>query len=448
MSRSDKRESAVATQEKPSSPALQQSENSIIPQPAKASKTAKANHRILFAVTAESGVSFLERQLSYLQEQGYAVFVMSDGAPSSQALEGATHMKLTIEREISLSKDVVSLWNAIRLIRRIKPDIVNAGTPKAGLLVSIAAWLCRVPVRIYTCHGLRFETLKGWKRALMVTTERLSAACAHKVIAVSPSLKDVLHRNRICALEKVEVLHNGSCKGVKAEPFILTDERQKQSEALRQSLGISQDTPVIGFIGRLTKDKGVDILVEAFHLVKKVIPHAVLLLVGEKEQGDPISEKTVETIEHDDSIIHVGFQRELGVFYAAIDCLVLPSYREGFANVLIEAAVAGKPTIATRTTGMMDSVTDGITGLLIEPGDMHELAERMIWLIKHPEECVRLGVNGHIRALRDFDPEDVVQAHAYFYHSLHKQRVSRGKAKTDHHEQATYANSSREEGFH
>ncbi|MDK8182007.1 glycosyltransferase family 4 protein [Paenibacillus sp. UMB4589-SE434] len=375
--------------------------------------------RILLAVTVQESVSFFEQQIQYLRDRQYEVTVVCSSRPADEALEGAAFRELRMNREMSPLEDIKSLWKAIKLIRDIKPDIVNAGTPKAGLIVGLAARICGVPTRVYTCHGLRLETLSGWKRRLLTWTERIAAANAHEVIAVSDSLRRKLASLRICAARKVTVPHNGSCKGIMAERYEVTPDLAAKAEELRLRLGVPREATLFGFVGRMTRDKGVDTLVEAFQLAKAQLPNVRLLLVGAREQADPITELTKQTIEADSHIIEAGYQHELPLYYAALDCLVLPSYREGLGNVVLEASAAGKPVIVARSTGLMDTVIDGQTGLMIEAGDASGLCAQMKYIALHREEGKKLGDNGKRRVVRDFHPYDVIQAFGQVYERLY-----------------------------
>ncbi|WP_028545785.1 glycosyltransferase family 4 protein [Paenibacillus taiwanensis] len=380
--------------------------------------------RILLAVTVQESVSFFEQQIQYLRDRNYEVTVVCSSRPADEALEGAAFRELHMNREMSPLADLKSLWNAIKLMRDIKPHIVNAGTPKAGLIVGLAARICGVPARVYTCHGLRLETMSGWKRRLLTWTERMAALCAHEVIAVSDSLRRKLAVLRICAASKVTVPHNGSCKGIKAERYEVTPEMAARAEELRLRLGVPREATLFGFVGRITRDKGVDTLVEAFQLAKAQLPNIRLLLVGAREQADPITELTKRMIEADSHIIEAGYQHDLPLFYAALDCLVLPSYREGLGNVVLEASAAGKPVIVARSTGLVDTVVDGHTGLMIEAGDTIGLCGQMKYMATHREEGKKLGDNGKHRVIRDFHPHDVIQAFGQVYERLYLKHVS------------------------
>ena len=387
--------------------------------------TTTKKRRIVLAVTVPESVSFFGGQLAYLIEQGYEVTVVCDHRPSEQALEGAQFHAVPMNREMSPLADLRSLWRAIKLMRSVKPDIVNAGTPKAGLIIGLAAFLCRVPARIFTSHGLRFETVKGLKRQLLIMTERISAACAHEVIVVSASLKKRLLEHRIGHADKLHMLHHGSCKGMDAELYADTAETRMRAKQLREQLGVEEGALLYGFVGRITRDKGVDTLVEAFQMVKARIPNAKLVMAGRREDADPISEQTKRLMDEDVSIIEVGYQHDLIPFYAAMDCFVLPTYREGFSNVTLEASASGKPVIAARSTGIVDAVVEGVTGLMIEAGDAFELCKHMLFVAEHPEEGRKLGMNGKLRVIRDFDPVDVMQAHESLYSMLYTKRTAK-----------------------
>ncbi|UHA71966.1 glycosyltransferase family 4 protein [Paenibacillus sp. 481] len=386
--------------------------------------------RIVLAVTLPECVLFFEGHIRYLREQGYEVTVVSCARPQAELLEGASFVQIPMKRYMSVFRDLASLWHACRVLHELKPDIINAGTPKAGLIMMLAGWLCRVPHRVYTCHGLRLETMKGWRRTVLAWTERLSARCAHRVIAVSDSVRAALIHLQLAPVSKVEVLHHGSCKGVEAARYAPTAERLAEAAQLRLQWGIELDAPVIGFVGRQARDKGVDLLVEAFLAVKQLYPQAILLMLGNDEETDPIEERTKRIIATEPSIKNVGFISQIEPYYTVMDMLVHPSYREGFGNVILEAGAAARPVIVSRVTGLVDSVKERVTGLFIEPGNVAQLQDAMLELLRNAAYAKQLGVNGRRRVLRDYRPAHIIAAHERLYQrmlSQSRQNKERGR---------------------
>jgi lipopolysaccharide/colanic/teichoic acid biosynthesis glycosyltransferase/glycosyltransferase involved in cell wall biosynthesis len=365
--------------------------------------------KVITVVTvATSAWSLLRGQLAWLQQRGHHItLVTSPGDVFKATLEReeVNGCAVEMEREINPRKDWVSLKELISVFKREKPDVINVSTPKAGLLGGIAGVISAVPVRIYTLRGLRMETARGPKRMVLWLAEWIACACAHKVVCVSPSLRDRAVELRLVSSRKAVVLGGGSSNGVLAQRFEPTPERSVNAMNIRHELGILESSIVYGFVGRFTRDKGILELLDAFLTVSTDHPEAKLLLVGDFETGDPIPDNARQQLEQHPSIICTGFVQDTSPYYHVLDVLVLPSHREGFPNVPLEAASAAKAVITTNATGARDAVVDGVTGLIVPVGDAKALGRAMIQLLLKPEQTIAFGHVGRERILREFTPE-------------------------------------------
>lgn len=335
---------------------------------------------ILYLLTDEISSVLVRGQLGHLADHGFDVTVATrlhspDHVPEPGRWDEEVRVEhLPFVREPSPLADLRALWSTIRLIRRLRPTIVNASTPKAGLLGMLAAWVCRVPVRVYVVRGFRFETVSGWARRLLVSLELVATRCATTVVFNSASLMAVGEQARVIRAGRGHVLGAGSGNGIDTTRF---DDRQLPSRAVaRETLGLEPETTVIGFVGRFTRDKGIEDIVEVFtRLSAEAGPDdgAVLglrlLLVGQFEQGDPVRERTRAIIAADPHIVVVPWLDDTGLAYRAMDLLVFPSYREGLPNVPLEAQLCGVPIVGYAATGTVDAVADGIGGRLVAVGD-------------------------------------------------------------------------------
>lgn len=335
--------------------------------PVRSSDSGIAETRVLYLVTNDISARFLRGQLAYLIERGYRVAVgtgLSD--PPAAFDEGVATFDLPYEREPHVQADMIALWRTVQLIRAFRPDIVNASTPKAGLVGMVGAIACRVPKRVYVVRGLRFETAAGVRRVLLRLLERITSACATDVVFNSPSLMRVAERERTVRRGKGTVLGNGSGNGIDNEQF----DDLPSKESARAFLGLDPNALVIGYVGRLTNDKGIADLVEAF---RDVPPQTLILLVGEFEPGDPVSVETRQAIEQLPHFIRLPWTQDTRTAYRAMDVLVFPSYREGLPNVPLEAQLCDLPVVAYAATGTVDALAPGRGTALVEIGDRKRL---------------------------------------------------------------------------
>jgi glycosyltransferase involved in cell wall biosynthesis len=366
--------------------------------------------RVLHVANVALSLNLMRGQLAFLREAGFEVTVISSPGVELEAAgrsEEIETLAVPMAREVSPWTDLKSLVQLYRVIRRLRPSITNVGTPKAGLLAGIAAWLARVPCRFYTLRGLRCETTRGLKRRILLLSERIACMCAHRVICVSESLRQRAVALGIVQPHRALVLGSGSSNGVDTSRFLLTPLLLNRAAELRQELKIPLEAQVVGFVGRLTRDKGVAELVKAFSRLCETSPIVWLLLVGDFEDGDPLPPDVRRAIETDSKIIRTGLVPEATIYYHLMDVLALPSYREGFPNAILEAHAAGKAVVATRATGIADAIVDGVTGVLVPVGDAEALAKGLESLLKNKDLATGMGSAGRERVRREFQQERI-----------------------------------------
>jgi glycosyltransferase involved in cell wall biosynthesis len=372
--------------------------------------------RLVYIMTSASSAMFVRSHLAYLRERGFEVMFIS--APGDELRivrerEGITTVPVPMEREISPLKDLVSLVRLYTVLRRLRPAIVNAGTPKAGLLGMIAACAAGVPVRIYFLLGLRLETTHGMKRFILGVAERCASALAHRVICVSESLRRLYVRLGYTTEAKACVLGQGSPNGIYADEITQTPQVRERARALRAHLGIPDGAPVVGFAGRLTRDKGVPELLDAFEQILASLPAARLLVLGRFEDGDPIPENYVKRLGSHPSVIMTGFVSDTAAYYRIMDVVAFPSYREGLAGPPLEAAlVAEIPSVAFEATGTVDAVCDGVTGTIVPLGDVASFACALEKYLTNDPLRREHGQAARNYVLRHFSPE-IVQEGIY-----------------------------------
>lgn len=364
----------------------------------------------------ESLRTLLPGQLAFMQAQGFSVWAASGpdvpGQTLTQDVEGCPYFLLPLNRRVSLwnlPKDVWALWKTYQIIRRLRPDIVHTHTPKAGFIGILAAWMARVPVRLHTVAGLPLMERRGLKRWLLVQLERLTYRCATQVWPNSFGLEAYI-RAQIYNGPKVRVIGQGSSNGIDVDYFRPSPEIQMQAQEFRRELGISPMAFVWIFVGRLVSDKGIGELMQAFRQLGFTQPHTRLLLVGKAEPDNPLDEFTETIIRTHPQILAVGYQSDIRPYLALADALMLPSYREGLPNVLLQAACFEKPVITTNIVGCREVVEHGETGLLIPPKDVDVLAQAMQQLMDNPAHARQIGQNARTRIVSRYDQQNLWMA--------------------------------------
>jgi glycosyltransferase involved in cell wall biosynthesis len=373
---------------------------------------------ILYIITDAISIIHVGPHLEQLSKNGWRVGLIYGGENKLTHPPVEEAYFIPFAREIDPFRDLKGLLLLVWRFVELRPRAVNAGTPKAGLLGLIAAWITRVPVRIYQLHGLRLETATGWRRRLLRTTERIACACAHKVLCVSGSLRQRAVELGLGPAEKFILLGAGSCAGVDVARFAPSGNDSPEVLALRTQLNIAPAAAVMGCIGRFTRDKGIIELLEAFKTVLADVPNAVLLLIGSFEDGDPLPASVRQTIEKSLNIRHVAWTDNPAPYLHLMDMVVLATYREGLPVVLLEAGAAEKPCVSTYTTGVTDVVVHGRTGLLSPVGDAEALATNMLTLIGDRDLAQEMGRNAREHVQTNFSRERVLKNLELFYESV------------------------------
>lgn len=356
--------------------------------------------RVLLMVTTDESFSVLGGFPRFLADNGYDVEVSCSWGIQQQTHgygPGVRMHALRMEREVSPARDLLSLIDAVKLIAGRRPRIIIAGTPKAGLLGMVASALLRIPRRVYVLHGLRLETEHGLKRSILLWLERVACTLATDVVAVSPSLRDKAVSLNISTLSKIIVLGSGSANGVDLGRFSM--------DCLPANIG-EFTGPVVGYVGRVTGDKGLSMMASALQELASRGITGTLLVVGSNDASDSeVLRAELNATGWD--VRHVGLVSNVPGYLSRMDILCLPSRREGFGNVIIEAAAMGVPTVGTSVTGIIDAVVDGVTGLLVADGEPAELADALCKLITDESRRLKMGAAAQDRVRREFLQEHV-----------------------------------------
>lgn len=340
---------------------------------------------------------FLGNQLLYFKDRGYKEHIIcspSDEIEEYSKQKGFSYLEVSIKREISLISDFKAVLRTYRYIKKNKIDVVVGHTPKGALIAMIAAYLAKVPNKIYFRHGLVYETSKGIKRSILKNIDRLTSYLSNNIICVSPSVLKRSVEDKLSSISKQTILHLGTCNGIDIKHYDPLSLNSSILESLKNKYNIA-DEFVIGYVGRLVKDKGVIELVDAFTKFNKQFINSRLLLVGMLEKRDALPTKTILEIETNKNIVATGYINNCDIvnYYGLFDLFILPSYREGFPTVVLEASAMQLPVITTKATGCVDSIIDNVTGLFVNHSSM-SIYNAVKYLYDNPIKCQEMGIKG------------------------------------------------------
>ncbi|MGD0901896.1 MAG: glycosyltransferase family 4 protein [Terracidiphilus sp.] len=371
---------------------------------------------IVVGITHPQTCLTLTGRLRALREAGFRVTLVSSPGElldRTAAREGVEYIAIPIQRKIAPIADIVSLARLWWLLLRLRPDITEFSTPKAGLLGTFAAWLTGVPARIYMLRGFKVEGTRGVKRRVLLAAERMTSACAQVVLCNSRSMRAEALALDVAPEAKLNLLGDGSSNGVDVERF------SPGPSDVRDRLGIPREVPLVGFVGRLTCDKGLPELMEAFDAILQAQPAAHLLLAGWFDVAeDALRADLRNRIENHPRVHCTGFVADTAPYYRAMDVMVLPTWREGFPNVVLEAAATGIPVVTTIATGSRDSVVPEVTGLLIPPGYPQAISEAVLKLLSDPARRQRMGVAAREWVVEHYSNDRVLGLITAYYKSL------------------------------
>ncbi len=331
----------------------------------------------LFRVTTvpESLGILLKGQHKFMSQNGFEVIGVStpgDALDEVNTTENIRVIGVYMSRKITPFKDLFSVYNLYRILKKEKPLIVHSHTPKAGIVSMLASKLANVPIRLHSVAGLPLMEAKGNKRKLLNFIEKVTYACATNVYPNSKGLSQFIVDEKLVSSNKIKVIANGSSNGI--DTFFFDSERisKAQRQEFRTKLNIKETDFIFVFVGRLVGDKGINELIKAFLQINDC--NVKLLLVGGAEHDlDPLKKETINEIDRNQNIISVGFQKDVRPYLAISHCLVFPSYREGFPNVVMQAGAIGLPSIVTNINGCNEIIEDRKNGLVIPHKDVEAL---------------------------------------------------------------------------
>lgn len=392
--------------------------------------------KVLHITTIPMSLTFLRGQVGYLKARDVTVHALSSPGEDLEQFgrsEGIPVHAVPMSRRITPLRDLVGVLRIWREIRRVHPTIVHTHTPKGGVLGMVASLLSGPRVRIYQMRGLPFVTATGFVRSLLRMSERLSCRLAHVVLCNSHSMRRMAIDEGLCDPDKIKVLGGGSGNGVDASrKFNPARQGTGVRSETRSALDVPLEATLIGFVGRIVKEKGIGELEEAWRSLREEFPEAHLVIVGPFDTRDPAPGRAVASLQQDPRVHMTGMDWNTPPLYAAMDLVVLPTYREGFPNVPLEAAAMEVPVVATNVTGCIDAVEDGRTGILVPPRDSEALADAIRTYLNDSARRRRHGEAGRERVLRDFRQDAIWEAvYGEYMGQLRKGRLRLSKRAFD-----------------
>ena len=377
--------------------------------------------RIVYITTVPKSFNQLRGQLRYLGEHGFDVHCISSPGPELEIVRQHENVQIHpvhMYRSIRPLSDLLSAIKIVLIFIKLRPNIVHAGTPKAGFIGIVVAKLVGIPTRIFFYHGFRFISIKGWKRSVVYLAEKLSCLLASRVYCNSKSLREQCIDFNLCPQSKIIVPLNGSVNGVDAREKFNPQKLIDEKEFIRKKFQIPKDAIVIGFVGRIVKDKGFVELIHAWHRIREKVSNLHLLIVGPFEPEDPIPLDVRNVLKSDSRIHLAGLVLNPAPYYTAMDIYVLPSHREGFGTTSLEAAAMELPVVTTQIPGCIDAVVDGVTGKFVDVRDSINLYNALLNYCENSKIRKKHGLNGRKRVLRDFQPEGIWKFMTNEYYSL------------------------------
>ena len=362
--------------------------------------------KILHVVNISFVIPFyLGDQIDFFKSKGHSISIAC--TPSLDFFEYAkqkafTPVPIDVVRSFSVIKDLKAIFSLTMYLKKNPVDTVVGHTPKGAFIALISASLANISNRVYFRHGLLFETSSGVKRRFLKFIEKFTAYLATKVICVSPSILKISLDQKLSSASKTLIINKGTCNGIDAV-YKFNPQNVLSNHNLSADLEAKLESGVriIGYVGRIVKDKGIVELLEAWKILTKENEKIHLLILGPQEERDALPEEYISFSRSCNSISMPGLIKDIEVHYSIMDIFILPSYREGFPTVVLEASAMELPIICSSKTGCIDSIIESQTGLFtsITPQD---IARNIQYLLDHPKEGKEMGKKGRLNVLKNF----------------------------------------------
>ncbi len=344
-------------------------------------------------------------QLGFMNQHFDVTAISSPGVELDElANEGINVERVYMTRKITPLQDLRALMELYRIFKEIKPDIVHTHTPKAGLLGMLAAKMAGVPVRLHTVAGLPLMEREGVERSMLEGIEKFTYSLTHKVYPNSHGLRKFIIDKKLAQANRVEVLANGSSNGINSQYFDINEDIEKEVSSLKSYLKLNEGELIFLFVGRLVADKGINELIKAFDAISRIYSNSRLILVGAMEEDlDPISGESLMILKRNKRIIQTGFKKDIRPYLHLSNIFVLPTYREGFPNVVLQAGCFHLPCIVTNINGCNEIIEEGVNGLIIPPKSTEKLQQAMIKLLEQQELRKQMASRARTMVIRRYE---------------------------------------------
>src|SRR5690625_3815702 len=382
--------------------------------------------KICFVTTKSITItSYILGQLHYLTKHCYDVIVISDNDADVKRVLGKkiNYLPVKMKREIDFTHTPKCIFTLYRVFRKDKYRIVQYSTPNAAFSTSIAAWLARVPVRLYCQWGIRYVGFTVFKRRIFKLLEKLICTLSTNIQPDSKGNLLFSHKEGLYSNKKSSVIWNGSANGVDLVKFDIA-KKPEWRKIIRSKYKLSLYDLVLGFVGRLDKDKGIDELLEAFKITSNIYPNIKLLIIGPGDKNDGLNQKLLEWSRSSKSIIYTGFTNKVEKYISTLDVLVQPSYREGFGSVVIEAEAMGVPVIVTDIPGPTDAMKIDVTGLVVPKATVLPLVNAIEYMNLNPENRKEMSKNSIEFAQKNFDQAKLLNFILEDKNRLYKEKIN------------------------
>ena len=350
----------------------------------------------------------LGNQLQFINNYFNVIAISSDKERLEEYGKGQCvdthHIEMT--RKITPIQDLKCLIKLFIFFKKNKPIIVHSHTPKAGIIAMLSSFLANIPIRMHTVAGLPLLEEKGVKRVVLNFVEKLTYRCSTNVYPNSYGLKNIILENQFAKEDKLKIIANGSSNGIDTSYFDPELFSIDENEVLKTNLEIKKTDFVFIFVGRIVSDKGINELVEAFDKICLVKENIKLLLVGAfEDELDPLQKKTKQLMNNNKNIISVGYQNDVRPYFSISNCLVFPSYREGFPNVVMQAGAMGLCSIVSNINGCNEIIENNENGLIIPVKNTKEILDAMLKICSDKNLFMKLKLNSRSLIKKKYERE-------------------------------------------